>query len=183
IFGSDGLINQVLAIFGINGPTWIADPDFALGTLIVLNVWTFGSPMVIFLAGLRQIPQMYYEAASIDGASKWKQFRSVTMPLLTPIIGSSGSRVKVGSESAGLEERSCDVVGEVAEPESRAAQVLQSSIDRLGRSVGGAGAVEVGQHICGASLQRPSEFAQLAQGGGNAVAQVLDQLAHQLLAA
>jgi len=86
IFGSDGLINQVLEIFGINGPTWIADPDFALGTLIVLNVWTFGSPMVIFLAGLRQIPQMYYEAASIDGASKWKQFRSVTIPLLTPII-------------------------------------------------------------------------------------------------
>src|SRR5699024_9339988 len=87
----------------------------------------------------------------------------------SPFSGSSGSRVWVGSESAGVEERSCDVVGEVAEPEGRAAQVFQSSIDRLGRSVGGAGAVEVGQHICGASLQRPSEFAQLAQGGGNAV--------------
>jgi multiple sugar transport system permease protein len=52
----------------------------------VLNVWTFGSPMVIFLAGLRQVPTMYYEAASIDGASRWRQFRSITIPLISPII-------------------------------------------------------------------------------------------------
>src|SRR5690606_7448339 len=57
-----------------------------LGTLMILNVWTFGSPMVIFLAGLRQIPEMYYEAASIDGASRWRQLLSITLPLLTPII-------------------------------------------------------------------------------------------------
>ena len=86
IFGADGLVNQVLALFGVQGQGWVSHPDYALGTLMALNVWTFGAPMVIFLAGLRQIPQMYYEAASIDGASKFRQFRSVTLPLLTPII-------------------------------------------------------------------------------------------------
>ena len=74
IFGADGLVNQVLGLFGIEGQGWISDPDTALGTLIVLNVWTFGAPMVIFLAGLRQIPAMYYEAAAVDGAGRWRQF-------------------------------------------------------------------------------------------------------------
>jgi multiple sugar transport system permease protein len=86
IFGNDGLINQVLSWFGIEGAGWIADPRFALGTLIVLNVWTFGSPMIIFLAGLRQIPVTLYEAAAIDGAGRVRQFFSITVPLLTPII-------------------------------------------------------------------------------------------------
>jgi multiple sugar transport system permease protein len=86
IFGNDGLINQVLSWLGIQGAGWIADPRFALGTLVVLNVWTFGSPMIIFLAGLRQIPVSYYEAAAIDGAGKARQFFSITLPLLTPII-------------------------------------------------------------------------------------------------
>jgi multiple sugar transport system permease protein len=86
IFGNDGLVNQVLAIVGIQGEGWVSHPDFALGTLVVLNVWTFGSPMVIFLAGLRQIPESYYEASAIDGAGRLRQFRSITIPLLTPII-------------------------------------------------------------------------------------------------
>ncbi|MFC0526240.1 carbohydrate ABC transporter permease [Phytohabitans kaempferiae] len=86
IFGLDGVVNAFLGWFGIDGPGWTSDPDYALTTLIVLHIWTFGSPMVIFLAGLRQIPTMYYEAASVDGASKWRQFRSVTLPLLSPII-------------------------------------------------------------------------------------------------
>ncbi|TMR08594.1 sugar ABC transporter permease [Nonomuraea turkmeniaca] len=86
IFGADGLFNQVLAMVGIEGKGWISDPGSALGTLIVLNVWTFGAPMVIFLAGLRQIPAMYYEAAATDGAGKWTQFRKITIPLLSPIV-------------------------------------------------------------------------------------------------
>jgi multiple sugar transport system permease protein len=86
IFGSDGLINQALGLFGIRGQGWISEPDTALSTLIVLNVWTFGAPMVIFLAGLRQIPTMYYEAAAVDGAGPLRRFRSITLPLLTPII-------------------------------------------------------------------------------------------------
>jgi multiple sugar transport system permease protein len=87
MFEVDGLVNQVLRLFGINATTsWIGDPSTALWTIILLHVWTFGSPMVIFLAGLRQIPGMYYEAASVDGASKWAQFRKITLPLLSPII-------------------------------------------------------------------------------------------------
>ena len=86
IFGTDGLINQVLAWFDIEGEGWVAHPNYALWTLILLNVWTFGAPMIIFLAGLRQIPQMYYEAAECDGASPWRRFRSITLPLLSPVI-------------------------------------------------------------------------------------------------
>ncbi|MGN8048888.1 carbohydrate ABC transporter permease [Curtobacterium sp. 22159] len=86
VFGGDGLLNAFLAIFGVHGPSWIGSPDTALGTLIILHVWTFGAPMVIFLAGLRQIPRQYYEAASTDGATPWRQFRSITMPLLSPIV-------------------------------------------------------------------------------------------------
>ena len=87
IFGTSGLVNQFLQALGYqNPPGWIADPSTALWTIILLHVWTFGSPMIIFLAGLRQIPGMYYEAAAVDGASKWTQFWQVTIPLLTPII-------------------------------------------------------------------------------------------------
>ena len=56
VFAGDGLVNQVLALFGIQGPSWISNPDYSLYTLVALSVWQFGSPMIIFLAGLRQIP-------------------------------------------------------------------------------------------------------------------------------
>lgn len=86
IFGTTGLVNQLLAMIGIQGPGWISDPNTALGSIILLHVWTFGAPMIIFLAGLRQIPAMYYEAASVDGASPWQKFAKITIPLLSPII-------------------------------------------------------------------------------------------------
>jgi multiple sugar transport system permease protein len=86
IFGDAGLINKGLAVIGIDGESWLQNPRTALATLIILNVWTFGSPMVIFLAGLRQIPDELYEAAKVDGAGVWRQFTHVTVPLLTPII-------------------------------------------------------------------------------------------------
>lgn len=86
IFGTTGLVNQLLALVGIQGPGWISDPQTALGSIILLHVWTFGAPMIIFLAGLRQIPTMYYEAASVDGASPWQKFIKITIPLLSPII-------------------------------------------------------------------------------------------------
>lgn len=86
VFGSDGIFNGFLSLFGIDGPSWVGQPDHALSTLIVLNVWTFGSPMVIFLAGLRQIPREYYEAASVDGAGRTSQFFRITLPLLTPVV-------------------------------------------------------------------------------------------------
>lgn len=86
MFGTNGLINDVLGYFGIQGHGWISEPSTALSTLIVLNAWTFGSPMVIFLAGLRQIPASLFEAASVDGAGKLRQFWNITLPMLTPII-------------------------------------------------------------------------------------------------
>jgi multiple sugar transport system permease protein len=86
MFGSNGLINQVLSIFGIDGQSWIGNPDTALGTLIILNVWTFGSPMVIFLAALRQIPVYLYEAAAVDGINRRQAFVHITLPMLTPIV-------------------------------------------------------------------------------------------------
>ncbi|MEW1812440.1 sugar ABC transporter permease [Pseudarthrobacter phenanthrenivorans] len=87
IFGSEGLVNQGLGLLGFQGmPNWIATPEYALGTLILLNVWTFGSPMIIFLAGLRQVPEELYEAASVDGAGPWTKFRKITIPMISPVI-------------------------------------------------------------------------------------------------
>lgn len=86
VFNGDGLVNQVLGFVGIEGASWISEPDYALGTLIALEVWQFGAPMVIFLAGLRNIPREFYEASSVDGATPWRQFVSITLPLLSPIV-------------------------------------------------------------------------------------------------
>ncbi|MDR1766141.1 MAG: sugar ABC transporter permease [Lachnospiraceae bacterium] len=87
LFEKDGLINGVLGLFGFTDlPGWITNPKYALGTLVILTVWQFGSSMIIFLAGLKQIPQEYYEAASVDGAGPLRQFFSITIPGLTPII-------------------------------------------------------------------------------------------------
>jgi multiple sugar transport system permease protein len=86
LFAGNGLINQLLALVGITGPSWISNPRYALWTLVVLSIWQFGSPMIIFLAGLRQIPRDLYEAAAIDGAGRRRQFWSITLPLLTPVV-------------------------------------------------------------------------------------------------
>ncbi|MDU0200631.1 carbohydrate ABC transporter permease [Paenibacillus sp. MAH-36] len=86
IFGRDGYINEVLGLFGIQGMGWINNPDTALSTLVLLVVWQFGSAMVIFLAGLKQIPQDLYEASSADGAGKVRQFFNITLPMLSPTI-------------------------------------------------------------------------------------------------
>ncbi|WP_249688847.1 carbohydrate ABC transporter permease [Microvirga sp. 3-52] len=90
LFAKDGLVNVALALFGIDGPSWISDPNYSLYTLVLLSIWQFGSPMIIFLAGLRQIPPDVYEAASIDGANKMQQFVKITLPLLTPVIFFNG---------------------------------------------------------------------------------------------
>jgi len=87
LFDGNGLVNQVLLwAFGIRGPAWISDPDTALYTLVLLAIWQFGSPMIIFLAGLRQVPQDLYEAAAMDGAGAWRRFRKITLPMLAPVI-------------------------------------------------------------------------------------------------
>jgi multiple sugar transport system permease protein len=86
LFEREGIVNQLLAMVGYQGEAWLHHPDYALYTLVILAVWQFGSPMVIFLAGLRQIPNDLYEAAAMDGASRTRQFMRITLPLLAPVI-------------------------------------------------------------------------------------------------
>lgn len=97
VFGERGVFNALLAVFGIEGRGWITHPLYALDVVIALNVWTFGASMVIFLAALRQIPESYYEAASIDGANAWQRFRRITLPLLTPVIFFNMVLLTIGS--------------------------------------------------------------------------------------
>ncbi len=87
IFGSNGVANALLAIIGIEYTgSWIGNPDTAMGVLSLLGVWQFGASMLIFIAGLKQIPVSYYESATVDGASRFKQFVFITLPMLTPTI-------------------------------------------------------------------------------------------------
>lgn len=86
LFGLNGLVNQFLDFFNIEGQGWVAHPDYAIYTLILLATWQFGASMVIFLAGLKQIPAELYEAASVDGAGRIHKFLNITFPLLTPVI-------------------------------------------------------------------------------------------------
>lgn len=86
IFGDDGIVNIALEFIGLDAVSWFGNPTAALWMLIFLSVWQFGSSMLIFLAGLKAIPQNYYEAASVDGANFIQRFFKITLPMLTPII-------------------------------------------------------------------------------------------------
>lgn len=86
VFDKEGIFNEGLSFLGIEGHNWIADPKYAIYSLIGLSVWQFGSVMIIFLAGLKQIPGELYEAATVDGAGIMRKFWRITMPLLTPVI-------------------------------------------------------------------------------------------------
>jgi len=81
-----GLLNYGLHMVGLPGPQWLSSPSWALPGLIVMSLWTVGSTMIIFLAGLQGIPAELYESAKIDGASTLRQFFAVTIPLITPVI-------------------------------------------------------------------------------------------------
>jgi len=86
LFNSEfGLINVLLAKVGISGPAWLLDEQWALSALIITSMWSVGGTTLIFLAGLQGIPQELYEAAEIDGAGRWSQFRSITLPLLSNV--------------------------------------------------------------------------------------------------
>ncbi|AGA57787.1 MULTISPECIES: sugar ABC transporter permease [Thermobacillus] len=86
LYGDEGIINLALNLIGLESVRWFADPAAALWMLITLSVWQFGSSMLIFLAGLKNIPPSLYEAASVDGANPLQRFFRITMPLLTPVI-------------------------------------------------------------------------------------------------
>jgi multiple sugar transport system permease protein len=81
IFNDGGTVDHLLGTGG-----WVNRPGWALLAVALLTVWQFGAPMVIFLAGLQQIPGELYEAAQVDGASRWRQFLSITVPMLSPVI-------------------------------------------------------------------------------------------------
>ena len=86
LFARKGLINRMLQLVGISPISWFGNMDFAMIPLILMTTWQFGSSMIIFAAGLKQIPVTYYEAARIDGASKRKSFFHITIPCLSPVI-------------------------------------------------------------------------------------------------
>ncbi|MCA0453715.1 MAG: sugar ABC transporter permease [Chloroflexi bacterium] len=81
-----GPINGFLRTLGIAGPNWFNDPNTALWGLVIMSVWGVGAEMLIFLAGLKSIPRTLYEAAEVDGASRWTRFMKITLPMLSPTI-------------------------------------------------------------------------------------------------
>jgi multiple sugar transport system permease protein len=81
-----GLLNVLLRYFGLPKIRWLQDPEWALPALIMMSLWGLGSTMIIYLAGLQGIPEVFYEAAKIDGAGRWAQLRHVTIPLMSPVI-------------------------------------------------------------------------------------------------
>ncbi len=81
-----GILNRLLFLLGIPGPNWLGSPQWALIAVVVVSAWNFGLPMVVFIAGLQNIPAVLYEAASMDGASRLRQFWHVTLPMLSPTL-------------------------------------------------------------------------------------------------
>jgi multiple sugar transport system permease protein len=82
-----GIVNYLLGLIGITGPPWLYDPNWAMPAIILTSVWKdIGFIMVLFLAGLQNIPHEYYEAAALDGATLWAKFRYITLPLLSPTV-------------------------------------------------------------------------------------------------
>jgi multiple sugar transport system permease protein len=82
-----GLLNQILALFGLPDVNWLGDPRWAMPAIILMAVWkNFGYNMIIFVAGLQSIPTTLYEAARVDGAGPWQQFRRITVPALRPML-------------------------------------------------------------------------------------------------
>ncbi|GGM57401.1 carbohydrate ABC transporter permease [Dactylosporangium sucinum] len=92
-----GLVDNLLRAVGLPGPNWLNDADLALPSIILMAVWrNFGFLMVVFLAGLQAVPAELYESARLDGASRWQQFRSVTLPLMRPTLLFGGVVTGIG---------------------------------------------------------------------------------------
>ncbi len=98
IFNPDyGLINLLLSYFGIEGPLWLYSPQWAKPAMIIMSLWGLGGVMVINLAGLQSVPEQLYEAARVDGANNWAQFRYVTLPMLSPTLFFNFITLTIGS--------------------------------------------------------------------------------------
>jgi multiple sugar transport system permease protein len=81
----NGLLNQALAAIGIQGPAWTIDAEWVKPALVIMKLWAVGWLIVVFLAALQQVPRELYEAATVDGASMWHQFRHVTLPMISSV--------------------------------------------------------------------------------------------------
>ncbi len=81
-----GVINFFLGLLGINGPNWLGDPDWTLPAFILMSLWGVGGTVVIFIAALQGVPMELYEAAELDGATSWRRFINITLPLISPVI-------------------------------------------------------------------------------------------------
>lgn len=98
IFNPDyGLINLLLGYIGIEGPLWLYSPQWAKPAMVIMSLWGLGGVMVINLAGLQSVPEQLYEAARVDGASNWAQFRYVTLPMLSPTLFFNFITLTIGS--------------------------------------------------------------------------------------
>ncbi|MHB9754931.1 carbohydrate ABC transporter permease [Streptomyces sp. BYX5S] len=86
IFSDNAVVDKGLGSLGIDLGGWIGDPDLILYSLVALTVWQFGAPMVIFLAGLKQVPKELYEAAAVDGAGPLRRFWNITLPMISPVL-------------------------------------------------------------------------------------------------
>ncbi len=94
---SNGLVNSALASVGIQGPAWYADSSTALETLMLATLWSFGVPMLTFLAALQGVPKELYEAAELDGARPWHKFRFVTFPAISPVVLFNATLITIGA--------------------------------------------------------------------------------------
>ncbi|WP_425836092.1 carbohydrate ABC transporter permease [Streptomyces fractus] len=86
LFSDNAVVDKGLGAVGLNLGGWIGDPDMILYSLVALTVWQFGAPMVIFLAGLKQVPRELYEAAAVDGAGPLRRFWNITLPMISPVL-------------------------------------------------------------------------------------------------
>lgn len=84
--GQYGLIDRTLSIFGITGPEWTTDPNWIKPGFVLMNLWSVGANVVIYLAAIRNVPERLYEAAAMDGASAWRRFKDVTLPMISPAL-------------------------------------------------------------------------------------------------
>ena len=84
--GQTGLVNAALGVVGIQGPQWTTDPGWIKPGIVLMSLWTVGASVVIFLAALREVPEQLYEAATVDGASGWRLFRYITLPMISPSL-------------------------------------------------------------------------------------------------
>jgi len=83
ILNGSGVLNQGLRLIGLNGPFWLTDPKWVIPAIVIMSLWTTGSSVIILFAALRNVPLQLYEAAWIDGANRWRQFRNITLPFIS----------------------------------------------------------------------------------------------------